>query len=225
MLRATTFSRAAVLAVLALTLSASFAAAALRSPQVPFNYAPLQTVMNGIDGGINVATDQQDAQLLSSGYTGNADVTLFIKNAPANYGIYSALTPTQLPLFGPPAIDGYRALLHFDNSNGVVVNFQDDSANPIGSTSFSPIDRNDFGFFSAGPNGTFFQQDGKNPGSLPQVLAFAGTGANYGETFLCFELDHYNPGVDFNDALIVVQSVVPTPTKQSTWGKIKTLYR
>jgi hypothetical protein len=228
MLRATTLSRAAVAAALAIAFTASVAGAALRSPQVSFVSGPLQAQLTALDGGINVTTDQQDAQVFTSGYTGNTDFTLYIKNVAAtSYGLYTGTDPgpTLNPLFSPAALNGYRALCHFDNTNGVTVQFQDQDGNPIGSTFYSPINRNYFGFYVQGGSGTWFSQDGRN-GPNPQVLAFNGTGANYGETFLCFQSTPYNgESSTFDDAIIVLQSVVPTPTHNSTWGRIKATYR
>jgi hypothetical protein len=74
------------------------------------------------------------------------------------------------------------------------------------------------------PCGLWFTQDTRN-GGLPQVLTYNGTGGNFGETFVAFEQCSYNPSSDFNDALLVLQSVIPTPTTKTTWGSLKTLYR
>src|SRR5437868_3861840 len=57
MLRATPFSRAVTLAVLALAATATLASAALRSPQVPFNSPPLQADFNTWDGAVNGLPD------------------------------------------------------------------------------------------------------------------------------------------------------------------------
>ena len=68
----------AVLALVA-TVSAASAAFPLRSPQVVFNYGPLQAYLNVVDAGINVATAQLNAQVWASSISGNADFTLMLR--------------------------------------------------------------------------------------------------------------------------------------------------
>src|SRR5690242_1337371 len=69
-----------VLTAAGLLLAATNAGAfPLRSPQVPFNPGPLQAYLNVVDPGINVTTQQLDAQVWSVSVTGNAELTLTLK--------------------------------------------------------------------------------------------------------------------------------------------------
>ncbi len=222
------FALAAAIVAVTLAGIAPLASAALRSPQVTFNYAPLQAYLNSIDGGINVATDQVDAPLFATGYVGNNDFTLMLKNASsASIGLYNGLDVVPAPylLFSTTSIALYRALCHFDNTGGLTVSYMDDLGNVLGSATFSGVDRNHFGFYLNSGSGTVYSQDGRN-GPNPQMLTYAGTSANYGDFFICMEPAPYSPSTStFTGAVVILQSVAPTPTRGSSWGALKSLYR
>jgi hypothetical protein len=60
------------------------------------------------------------------------------------------------------------------------------------------------------------------------MLAYQGTGINVGEWWLCFEDTAINGGTsdqDFDDAVVILESVNPLATRQSTLGAVKALYR
>jgi hypothetical protein len=223
---------AAWMAALALVLSAStaFAAFAPRVPQVPVGPA-LQGYLNGVDGGINVNTDQLDAQVWTSSISGNATFTLMLElgaYAPNNsLGIYNTgagPVPPLFQVFPGSATAGYFATAHFGGGNLVVTLFDNNSL-ILGQTFYAGVNPNAFGFYLSGPGGLFFSQDARNPGSAAQMLTYAGTGQNYGDWWACWE-DLAGAGdQDYDDAVLLLQSVVPTPTSARTWGAIKALYR
>ena len=222
--------------MLGLMVFASVAAAfPLRSTQVAFNNASLQGYLNANDGGINTLTDQLDAQVWASSVSGNATFTLQIElagNAAANnIGVYNAGGGPAPPLylvFPGAASAGWFATCHFASTGILTVLLFDNNAVFQGSTSYAGVDRNNFGFYLQGPGGLFFSQDGRNPGSNPQVLTYAGTGNNFGDWWECFEDSPFTAGgsvTDFDDAILLLQSVVPTPTHGTSWGQLKKLYR
>ena len=72
--------------------------------------------------------------------------------------------------------------------------------------------------------GIHFSQDYRNRG-FAHVLTYAGTGRNSGEWWECFEDAPWSDNaVDFDDAVLLLQSVVPTLDRPSSWGAIKRLY-
>jgi len=183
--------KTAVLAVAALALSATVAGAfTLRAPQVAFSSSALQGYLTAYDGGINVTTDQLDAQAFSTNISGNTDFTLMLKNANGTaIGVYNASavgSPTLYQLFPSAAVADYSVACHFTTSGVLQVALFDNSFNYLGTTTYTGVDRTNFGFYIQGPNGTWYSQDGRN-GPNPQVLTFAGTGINYGDWWECFE--------------------------------------
>jgi len=220
----------AVLAALVLSASSAFAAFSLRAPQVTVNGGSLQGYLNTNDGGIIVGTDQLDAQVWTSSISGNASFTLMLElagNAAANnIGIYNSNagpTPTLFQVFPGAAAPGWFATAHFAGGNLTVTLFDNNSI-IMGQTFYSGVNANGFGFYLDGPGGTFYTQDARNPGGLPQMVTYAGTGQNYGDWWMAFE-DLTGSDNDFDDAVLLLQSVVPTPTGPKTWGAVKALYR
>ena len=221
------------LAVLALAVSVSAAGAfTLRSPQVVFSNASLQAYLNANDGGINTATDQLDAQVWASSVSGNATFTLMIElagNAASNsIGVYNSGAPAPLfQVFPGAASAGWFATCHFGPGGTLAVLLYDQNAVFQGQTNYAGVNRNSFGFYLMGPGGTFFSQDALNGGS-PQILTYAGTGVNFGDWWECFEDLPFVQGgalTDFEDAVVLLQSVAPTPNNVTTWGHLKSLYR
>lgn len=206
-----------------------------RVPQIVFSTGSLQGYLNGLGESINVATDQVNAQVWQTGVSGNTEFTLMIElagNAPANnIGIYNATDPNPVPalfqVFPGAASAGYFANVTFRNSpSRAIVTLFDDQANILGQTTYLGVDRTAFGFYIQGPGGLFFSQDLRNVSGEPHVLTYAGTGINAGEWWQCFEdLAGQGLGADFDDAVLLLQSVVPTPASTTTWGRLKGLYR
>ena len=88
-------------------------------------------------------------------------------------------------------------------------------------------DRSNFGFYISGPGGTFYTQDARNPNSAAQAVTFAGTGINAGSWFLCFEeTDLANSSdQDYDDAVLFLESVNPTPVSKTSWGALKSRFQ
>ena len=215
------------------TLSVSPAAAVFnpRVPQVVFNSASLQGYLNGVGESINVNTDQLDAQVWTSAISGNSTFTLMIElSASANanaIGIYNTGGPVNPPLyqvFPGAASAGWFATAHFQGGNLVVTLFDQNSIIQ-GQSFYAGVNVNGFGFYIQGPGGTFYSQDNRNAGAA-QALTYAGTGQNFGEWWECFEDSPFAQGdKDFQDAVLLLQSVTPTPVTGPTWGRLKSLYR
>ena len=226
-------SLATVAVAVALLLTVSVASAfGPRVPQIGFNNASLQAYLNVNDGGINTLTDQVNGQVWTASISGNATFTLMIEltgTAAANaIGVYNDNGPPVPPLFQifpGAATAGWFATAHFGGGNLVVTLFDNNSIIQ-GQTFYAGVNANAFGFYLQGPGGTFFSRDSRNPGGNAQILTYLGTGQNFGDWWECFEDTQYAQGdQDFDDAVLLLQSVVPTATDGSSWGKIKTLYR
>jgi len=223
----------AALAAVILIVSASAASAfGPRVPQVALNGASLQGVLNGFGESINVYTDQVDAQRWTSSVSGNATFTLMIElagyAASNEIGVYNAADPPNPPLFTifpGAATAGWFATCHFGPGGSLTVLLYDQNAVSQGSTGYAGVNRMDFGFYLKGPGGTFYSQDSRNSGNA-QILTYLGTGQNYGDWWECFEDLPWNSGDnDFDDAVLLLQSVAPTPVSAHTWGALKALYR
>jgi hypothetical protein len=220
---------AAVAAVLLVSMSA-LASAALRVPQVPVAGGTLQGYLNGVGESINVLTDQQDAQVWQTSVSGNATFTLQIELTAAaaanNIGVYNAglAAPPLNQIFPGAAAAGWFATCHFAGGNLVVTLFDNNSIIQ-GQNFYAGIPANNFGVYLQGPGGTFYSQDARN-GGVAQILTYLGTGQNFGDWWECFEdAGPAQSDRDFDDAVLLIQSVVPTAVEGSTWGKVKSLYR
>jgi len=233
-----TYVATAVLTVLGVVAAAPHANAfGLRLPQVPVLGGTLQGYVSSKGESFNVLTDQQDAQVWSSSASGNSLLTLMVEltgNAPANeIGIYNAGNPTPplYQVFPGAAAQGWFAVMSFKTAPvRVVVTLFDNLSNVMGSTTYVGADANNFGFYIRNPaNGVvLYSQDGRNPGASAQMLAYAGTGLNAGEWWLCFEDTAVTGGgsdQDFDDAVCILESVNPLPVQQSTLGSLKAMYR
>ena len=223
---------AAVLAIGALMLVASSASAlVLRSPQVVFDFPPLQGYLNVVDPGINVATDQVDAQVWSVSITGNTDFTLMLKTGlgtAASFGVYNGGAPVGPPpplfqVFPGGAVPGWYAALHF-GGGGLTVSLFNQFAVFMGNTFYPGVNQNNFGFYIQGPGGLWFSQDGRNGPGMPQMLTY-NSPALPGDFWLCWEEMPYNPLSTFDGVVVNVQSVRPTPAVGTSWGDVKARYR
>jgi hypothetical protein len=218
------------LALVTLVASVSPSAAALRAPQIAFCEGSLQSYLTGVGESINVLTDQVDAQVWTTGVSGNADLTIMVEMAgyadQNAIGVYNTAVPnpTLFQVFPGAAGPGWSAYLHFGGGNLIVTLFN--NGVPQGSTTHVGVDPHLFGFYLQGPGGTFYTQDWRN-GGLAQVLTYLGTGINSGDKWVCFEdLPYQYPNclTDFEDAVLLVQSLNPVPAYGTTWGQLKALY-
>ena len=228
---------AGIAALLAFAFCANASAFPLRSPQVPLQTGwdgiSLQTYLNSVGEGLNTLTDQLDAEVWNGPASGGATLSLRMEIAgyasQNNIGIYNAslVSPPLCLVFPGAATPGWYAVCNFVAGNHLIVNLYDNNNVFQGSTNYSNVSSQDFGFYLQGPGGTFYTQDYRNPGGHPQVLAFAGTGQYLGKWWECFEdLPYASSDVDFQDSILLLDSsFVPTPVLGTTWGALKALYR
>lgn len=224
-----------IVGVLLLAATAATASAALRAPQVSVLGGTLQAYFNGLNPpeNINVLTDQQDIQRWTSTVSGNSTFTLMIEltgNLASNsIGLYNAglAVPPLYLVFPGAATAGWHALASFQTGpDRVVVSLFDDQSTFMGQTIYLGADRNDFGFYLQGLGGTFFTQDARNSGGAAQALTYSGTGINAGCWWLCWEESPLaGSDSDFDDAVLFLESVNPTPVSRTSWGKVKSIFR
>ena len=200
--------------------------------------SPREAYFESVGEHINVLSDQNVLQswtpTVSNSRTLTLQFELVRKTTDATLGLYNAgeITPALYPLFPPVAAAGWFAVASFRNApTRLVVSVFDANASPQGSQVYPGADRNRFGLYIQGPGGTFFTQDGRNPGGDPQALVFAGTGLNSGNWWLAWEDLPLNAGADwdFDDEVMFMESASCftdcTPTRSSTWGQVKAYYR
>ena len=221
------------LSMLMLAAFAASASAALRAPQINFAGGSLQGYLNGVGESINVLTDQQDVQRWQSTVSSNSTFTIQIElagNAASNtIGLYNAAlaAPPLYQVFPGAATSGWFAVASFRTGPvRVVVTLFDNNAAIQGQTTYLGADKDNFGFYLQGPGGTFYTQDARNTGAVAQALTYAGTGVNGGNWWLCWEdLAVPPPGNngfgDYDDAVLFLESVNPTPVAKTTWGQLK----
>jgi hypothetical protein len=210
------------------------ASALPRSPQVPVLGGSLQGYLNSVGESINVLTDQNSVQTWSTTVSNNSTFSLQIElasYAPNNaIGIYNAgdVAPVLYQVFPGAATAGWFATASFRASPArVVINLFDDLAGFQGATTYLGANKDNFGYYLQGPGGLFYTQDARNPGSSAQALAFAGTGANFGQWWLCWEDLQVGGGSDqdYEDAVLFLESVNPTPVTTTSWGQLKARFR
>ena len=229
-----------IIGSIALLALAGSASAALRSPQVVVNGGTLQGYLNGVGESINVSTDQQDIQRWLATVSNNSTFTIQVEltgNAAGNtYGIYNAAfaAPPLYQCFPGAATNGWFCVCAFRTApTRVVVSLFDNNAAFVGSTTYlaGPPDRNDFAFYLQQPVGagglTLYQQDARNAGGVAQMLVYAGTGINSGNWWLCMEDATVAQGSDrdFDDAVLFLESLNPTPVHKATWGDLKARFK
>jgi len=212
---------------------ATGASAALRSPQVAVLGGSLQGYLNGVGESINVLTDQQDVQTWQTTVSDNSTFSLMIElsaNAAANtIGLYNASNPAPplYQVFPGAATAGWFAVASFRTAPvRVVVNLFDGFANLVGTNTYLGADNTNFGYYLQGPGGLFYTQDARNPGGAAQALTYAGTGINAGQWWLCWDdAPAASSDRDFDDAVLFLESVAPTPVSKTTWGALKVRFR
>ena len=216
--------------MLMLAAFAASASAALRAPQVVVNGGTLQGYLNSVGEAINVATDQQDVQRWASTVSNNSTFTIQVElsgNAGSNsVGLYNAAlaAPPLYQVFPGAATAGWFAVASFRTAPvRVTVSLFDNNAAFLASNTYLGADRNDFGFYLQQQAGAvLYTQDGRNGGAA-QALTYAGTGLNSGSWWLCWEDATAAQGADndFDDCVLFLESVNPTPVSKTTWGQLK----
>jgi len=210
------------------------ATAELRDPQIPVIGGSLQGYFNGVDEAINVLTDQNAVSTWSTTVSNNSTFSLMIELsglASSNaLGIYNAgdVAPALYQVFPGAATAGWFATASFRAAPArVVINLFDQDAIFQGTNTYAGADRDNFGYYLQGLGGLFYSQDYRNPGGRAQALTFAGTGGNVGQWWLCWENCAAAAGSDqdFNDAVLFLESVTPTPVCTTSWGQLKARFR
>ena len=231
--------------LVALATSATFASAALRSPQVPVIGGGLQAYLISVGESINVNTDQDATQVWSHTVSGTTTYTVQFQSSPnANiqqFGLYNAsavIPPLFFLLSGSVGPLGFSTAT-FKPGNILVVNRFDALSNFLSTTTFGGVDPNEFGFYLTTQAGTVFTQDGRNPGGQARAITFPGTGQNAGTWWLCWDeplvagqsnavagADGVSTGgdQDFDDLVVLMESVNPTPVNKTTWGQLKSRF-
>lgn len=204
----------------------------VRTPQVAVSGAALQTYLNKLGESINVLTDQLAAQTYIPSVSGNSAMTLMIELGKdprgTTLGVYDPMRPVPhlYEVFPGNAAARWSAMVSFLTSGDIVVNLFNDSGVLQGNTVYPDVNLGTVGFYLAGLGGKFFSEDARNGGAA-QALMFAGTGRNGGDFWVCWE-DLPNGGdadMDFDDAVLLIQSLQPVPATAETWGRIKDQYR
>jgi hypothetical protein len=222
-----------IVLLVALVASVAPARAALRVPQVPVLGGTLQGYLTGVGESINVLTGQSSTQSwtrtvsTTTGFTIQVELTA---NASLNeFGMYngSAAVPTLFMLLPGSAGAASHASATFRPGNLLIVSRLDALGNFIGQQTFTGVDETNFGFYVKGPGGTFFSQDFRNPGGTAQGISFQGTAANAGNWWMCFEESSVAAGSDrdFDDSVVLMESVNPTPVNSTSWGQLKARFR
>lgn len=208
----------------------------LRAPQVPLAVGwdgySLQTYMNSIGETMNTDTDQLNLQTWQAVAGSDATFTLKLEvagfSAQNSIGIYNAGagSPPIYLVFPGAASAGWYATCHFGSGGALVVYLYDDHGALQGSTSYAGVDRTNFGFYLQGPGGMFWSQDYRNAGDKAQVITYSGSGTNLGKFWECFEdLPYASSDHDYQDAILLLQSLAPTAAGSPSWGSLKARYR
>ena len=221
----------ATLVLLAAVLPATVFAAP-RSPQVGVSSGTLQSYLTGNDGGITVVSDQEDIQSWRKTVSGNSAFTLQIAlgNASGNeIGIYDASQAfAPKPIFPAAAPAGWFAVASFRTTNpNLIVNLFDDQGQHQTRTTYATFNGDNFGFYIKHDSDVGVTEDSKNPGSEVRALTFAGKNANIGCWWLCFE-DNREDGeeaADYDDAVLLLESVNASPVTKATWAAVKNRFR
>ena len=230
---ATATSTAAVFLMLGVSVSAAYPK---RAPQIPLQTGwdgiSLQSYLNNKGESCDTHADQLDLQTWLAPVSGTARFALMMEiagHAPQNsIGIYNAgqATPTKYLVFPGGAVPGWYATCLFSAPNNLQVKLYDANNLLQGTTNYSGVDLNNFGFYLQGPQGTFYSQDARNIHGRAQVITYAGTGAFAGKFWECFEdLPYGSSDADFQDSVLLLESVAPTPAMQSSWTTLKALFR
>jgi hypothetical protein len=222
-----------ILSLVALVASANLAGATLRAVQVPVIGGGLQAYLISVGESINVNTDQDATQSWSHTVSGTTTYTIQFQSSPnaaiQQFGLYNAsavIPPLFFLMSGSVGPLGFSTAT-FKPGNIVVVNRFDALSNFLSTTTFGGVDPNNFGFYLSTQNGTVFTQDARNPGGLARAITFQGTGANAGTWWLCWDEPLAGaPGdQDFDDLVVMCESVNPTPVSKTSWGAVKDRFR
>lgn len=216
-------------ALVASLLLAGTVHAQFRSPQVAVTGSTLQNLLNAQGQTINVATQQRAAQ----GYAAlNVGIPVMVSfgvhpaggttDALSLYNLTDASPALYTVMPGAASPGWFTEVSYRMSPDRLVVNLFDPFSSIQGSTSFLGVNLFAQGFAIAGAPGTIYSEDDRNAGAQPRMLIFSGTGDHVMDAWLCAELDGDN---DFDDAVYLLEFFAPVPTRQSTWGALKSRFR
>ena len=222
---------------LAATLHPRAAQAALRSPQVPVLGTVLQSYFTSVGDVIDVNTDQVDIQRFAprdlAKPTYAVQIELSQKTAGVSVGVYNAsdTSPVLYPLFPSESAPLWFCVASFQTAPArLVVSLFDANATFRGTTTHLGADKNDFAFYLSGPEGVFYTQDVRNPGSNAQWLTFGGTGIKAGSWWLAAEAASIAGGGSdqgFDDAVLFYE-IPPcfcSEVQRASWSALKSRFR
>lgn len=219
-------ARLCLAALVGLSLAATSHAAA-RSPQVPVTGTALATFFATQGQTIDVNTQQLDLQRAGIPANTSFQMRPFVSGS-ATSGIYNAaaVAPALYAMLPGAASPGWFAIASFRTvPQRLIVNLFDQASSIQGTSTHLGADNADFGFYVQDAAGLFYSQDARNAGSAARMLAFNGTGAFVGSTWICTETGA-GPGGDYADVITLVQfQFAPVSTQPSTWSRVKRLYQ
>ena len=212
----------AILAVVAISASAMADATNVRPVTIGAtnDAQSLQQVLNSLvvsGPGVDAYLDQTDYALFTNGASGGSVATFIIElsgNAASNsFGIYSSgNAANKAQIFSGVAGSGSMALVSFAANGDILVNFQV-VASGFGSS---------FGFYIDNGYTTYYSEDSLNNGAA-MALIYQGDGVTVkkapgyapglwspNEFIIAFE-DGMDQFTDFNDLVVMVESIVPVP--------------
>lgn len=218
---------------LLLVLLAAPAHAQFRSPQVAVSGTALQTFMAAQGQTIDVTTQQRLVDYWSGLYITRPSSHFFVRSFGDGVdalAVYDGNDPARTLYTIHPAglLPGWFTEVGFiDFPVQMVVNLFNDVGALQGSTSYPGLGFTGFGLATSGPGGVFHAFDELNPGQRAHILAFHGTGAQMGGTWLCGENETAANGGDFDfaDAVFLLENINVTPARHTTWGAVKQRFR
>ena len=221
-----------LLSVLFLLVGTYVWAAPFNVRPVVVNNAPsgedsLQTIFDNIGlSNYNVVDDQHPAAIFTHTASGGSTASFLVEFAGWSdvneVGIYDYNRSTMATIFTGNATSGWKALITFYDDY-IMVDIKMDNGTTISSTKYDDFG-DTFGFYIKSPNSIFYSEDDKNPNEEAHVLVYRGDGSSYIDdntygsgmegTFDSFEwILAFEDATDFdyNDAVILVESIEPVP--------------
>lgn len=207
--------------------------AQLRVPQVPVTGGALQAFMNAHGQALDVTTEQRLVTTFSGLYITRPATHFFVRSFGDGVDalvLYDTAdpTPTLYPICPAGLLaGGFTEVAFADSPVRMIVNVYDQASTLQGTTSYPGLGFAGFGLATSGPGGVFHAFDERNPGQRAHILAFHGTGAQMGGTWLCGENETAANGGDFDfaDAVFLLENINVTPARHTTWGAVKQRFR
>jgi len=206
------------------------AAPPLRSPQVTFCSDRLNDLFQSYGLGIDPISDQVDAQARDLGPAPTAWLIILEHGGDHGIGLYDADavgTPALFEALHAGALVGSYSIVHLLPDGRIAVARFDENGVFVDTELFTstPGTFHHFGLYvSDGQGQIVCSQDARNDGH-PGVLTYLGTGQFYGDWFDCFETHPAGPACpQFVDVVVQMEPVEVNPTRQETWGGVKTRF-